>query len=920
MGDQTRFWTKWRTRFRICRICVWLFILAMVCVVLWLNQIGLPDFVKRPLIDALRQHGIALEFVRLRLNFVHGLVADNVRIGGESPNSPSLSVQELQLQMNYRALLHRKWQLDGVVLRQGKFVLPISGSNDAPSALTFDHIQTDLRFQTNDVWTLDNFQASFVGANVLLSGQVANASAVSNWGMFHGKRGLRGATQSQLKRIGTTLSQIHFNKNSQLRLNVHGDARHLNSFFLFLTVSAPGAQTPWGSTENVELVAHSTVPVRSSGAATAPPLEIDWKAQMGRLKTGMAGADYVFCAGSWHASGEIDWRAEAARLQSEKLDADFISCAGFWRQPLLEITNLSARLGGGGLLAAARLNLATREFYFTNSSCFDLQAIAGLLTEKTRARLGQFTLPQAPALQASGSLILPRRTNDLSTYWQADVQPSVRLTGELAVTNPMVGDFSLNEVHARFAYSNEVWTVPNATVIRTGSGLRIHGYENDVTKDYQWHARGRLSSDIIGPFLTPKGRRAFRDFSFTRPLFVDAQIRGRLPGYDSIVADGHAALTNFVLHGEPVDSVQADFHYAHEVIEFRHPQLESGNQTMRADAVRLDWPGDRIYFINGHGIAEPQAVANAIGPPQAQVLRPYHFLAAADATVNGYAPLRDSTNADLTFKTVEPVPLQILNVQSHAVSGEIHWIGQTLILTNLAASLYGGTGTGNLDFDFSPHEGATFNFVSDFHDVDLHLLAMDLSTASNHLEHLEGRVSGHFVMTSGYSEDWRSCNGYGQVKLRDGLLWDVPVFGVLSPFFNHISPGLGNSRATDASAQFFMTNGVIVTDNLQIHTKLMLLQCNGTLDLKGRLGAHFTAELLHDVPAFGPLFSLMTWPVGKLCECKVTGTWSRPKSRLLYLNAPQKIILDVLHPIHTLENLEINKNRNNTQPEPSPGR
>jgi hypothetical protein len=61
----------------------------------------------------------------------------------------------------------------------------------------------------------------------------------------------------------------------------------------------------------------------------------------------------------------------------------------------------------------------------------------------------------------------------------------------------------------------------------------------------------------------------------------------------------------------------------------------------------------------------------------------------------------------------------------------------------------------------------------------------------------------------------------------------------------------------------------------------------------------------------------VTVPVGKLCECKVTGTWNNPKTRLLYLNGPQKFILDVLHPFHALENLEINKNRNNTQQQQS---
>ena len=274
MGDQTRFWTKWRTRFRWCRICVWLVILALVCAILWLDQIGLPDFVKQPLVDDLRQHGIALQFVRLRLHLYRGLVADNVRVVGETPDSPSLMLQEVQLQINYRALLlRRKLQLDGVILRHGKFELPVSASNEPPCTLVVDQIQTELRFGTNDVWSLDNFQANFAGARFVLSGQVSHASAIANWGIFHGKRGLRGASQLQLKKIGIALSQIHFNKTSQLSLNVQGDAGNINSFFVFLGVNAPGVDTPWGSMHNFELVARSAgslAPEQKTGSAASP--------------------------------------------------------------------------------------------------------------------------------------------------------------------------------------------------------------------------------------------------------------------------------------------------------------------------------------------------------------------------------------------------------------------------------------------------------------------------------------------------------------------------------------------------------------------------------------------------------------------------------------------------------------------------
>ena len=131
----------------------------------------------------------------------------------------------------------------------------------------------------------------------------------------------------------------------------------------------------------------------------------------------------------------------------------------------------------------------------------------------------------------------------MSAFWRA-VQPSVRINAELAVTNlatrnfslsevhshftylneelngelamtsPTIGDFSLDYVHGVFTYSNEIWTVPQALITRAASRLQIHGGENDVTKDYQWHISGALSPDVIRPFLTPKAAREFRNFSF----------------------------------------------------------------------------------------------------------------------------------------------------------------------------------------------------------------------------------------------------------------------------------------------------------------------------------------------------------------------------------------------------------------------
>jgi hypothetical protein len=872
-----------------------LFILALVCAVIWLDRVGVPDFVKRPIIDSLHQRGVELQFVRLRFNLVRGLVADNVHVGGATTNAPSVTFSQVRLELNYRALLHRKWQLDGLALRQGTLIFPVVDTNGPPCILTLDHIQTDLHFGTNDVWSLDNFEASFAGATFILSGTLAHASVAQDLKIFHRKPSTTAEGQEQFRRIAHALDQMHFHPESQLLLNVNGDARDINSFAFHLVVNAPSAQTPWGSASNVELIVHSVGPIQQPKVALAQPREIDWVAHLSQLATTNLNADSIYCAGHWHAPTEFQWNAEVSRLVTPKLNAEFLSGGGFWHDPEITLTNLYARLGGGELRAAAQFNLKTRELSFTNSSCFDINAINSLLTAKTRERLAQYSMPRPPDLRASGSLILPDwRAHAID--WRNDVQPTVRLKGELALTNAGFNSLSFDKVHGYFSYSNEIWNLTNVAITRPEGKLSIAGTEDDTTRDYQWHLAGVFAPGSIQPFLTPKALRGFTNFTFAEPLNLDANIRGRLYDYDSIDAAGHLQLKHFTIRGEAIDNVESDFHYAHLIAEFFRPHLEAGPQTMHADGLLLDYPGDRIYFTNGLGTADPQMVATAIGPLQAQIMRPYRFPQLPTVRVNGYAPLRDGTNADLDFQAVGTAAVECLKVRTPALTGEIHWIRQTLILTNITGAFYGGDGGANAFFDFQPHRGANFSFVVNLTNVDVHPLATDLSSPTNHLE---GLVSGHFVITRGYSGDWRSCFGYGNISMHNGLLWDEPVFGILSPVMNTISPGLGDSRATDASAKFTMTNGVISTDDLQIHTSMMGLLYTGTVDLQGNLDAHVTAELLRDVPGVGHVLSAVLWPVGKAFECNVTGTWKKPESKLSYL--PTSFIFDMLHPIHSLE-------------------
>ena len=208
------FWRKCRTGFRWFRITVWFTVLALVCALTWFNRVGLPDFLKSRLVETLQARGLDVAFTRMRLNLVHGLVIENVRLGhAEAPDDPVLSVAEIQLQLNYRALWHRQWQIEGLVLRQGTFVWPLTPTN----VLMLDNVQTELRFQTNDTWSLDHFQADFAGAKIALSGDIDHASEVRNWDIFRGRHtASRADWQARLRKFSEYARPDSFHRHAPI--------------------------------------------------------------------------------------------------------------------------------------------------------------------------------------------------------------------------------------------------------------------------------------------------------------------------------------------------------------------------------------------------------------------------------------------------------------------------------------------------------------------------------------------------------------------------------------------------------------------------------------------------------------------------------------------------------------------------------
>jgi hypothetical protein len=148
---------------------------------------------------------------------------------------------------------------------------------------------------------------------------------------------------------------------------------------------------------------------------------------------------------------------------------------------------------------------------------------------------------------------------------------------------------------------------------------------------------------------------------------------------------------------------------------------------------------------------------------------------------------------------------------------------------------------------------------------------------------LDGTVSGRLTVRELFTDDWKSWQGDGEVSLRDGYLWDLPLMAFLSGAVNSILPGVGKTRASAGTCSFTMTNSVLSTRDLKVEARPLRLAGKGTVDFDANVNMDFEAEILPGIPLVGPLFNLAILPVSKAFTYRVTGTLGNPRVQPLYV-------------------------------------
>ena len=702
--------------------------------------------------------------------------------------------------------------------------------------------------------------------------------------------------------------------NLVLKLNLLSRLPNTNIIDAGLNLSADGIETKWSKASHARLTAHwqqsitNAIPLAGNGELQVENSETPWASardlslggNFERVTNDLPSVNETWAWWTHLAPYALNWECAVHELRSPKLNLDQVAGSGQWRAPDLLLTNLSATLYGGKLGVNAQLDVATRRLTFDAASDFDPKAISPFLSIPSRSWLNQFAWKNPPELQLSGLIPLPAWTNLAQADWYGEVRSASRFDGYFDVLSTSFRDVQFSSAKSHFSFSNGSWRLPDLVVRRPEGQLRVAHVSNEATRDFSFKIRSSIDLLALRPLLQTNLYRIYDFVQFTQPPLIDGEIRGRWDDLARIGGRAHVSVTNFAVQGQTMGDLSAQLEYTNLFLKVSELSAHRGTiEHGSATSVDLDFAAHKIYLTNCVGVGDAMAIARAVGPNIARHIEPYHFTHPVTARVEGVIPMRDARDADLHFD-VDGTDFEWWKFKVAHISGRVDWVGETLALKNVQTEFYRGTAMGDAYFDFRNYEqGTSFRWNAIVNDADLHLLMNDLSDATNRLE---GSLTARLAITEANTADPHKLQGAGRVHLRNGLIWEIPIFGILSPALESVSPGMGSSRANEGSATFIINNGVMRSDDLELRASVMRLQYWGTLDLANQIvNARVQAEPLRDMWAVGRIVSFALWPVSKIFEYRITGTLHVPKTEPVFLIP--KVVLMPFHPFRTMREL-----------------
>lgn len=545
----------------------------------------------------------------------------------------------------------------------------------------------------------------------------------------------------------------------------------------------------------------------------------------------------------------------AGRVRYGGLSFDRVLLDGAYGDRTVRVTNLRASGPSGVIQAAGSWDLAHTTGQLDVSGRLAVAPILALAGREDLAAAVAFDRP--PALDAA-----------VTVAPGADGRPSIRVLGRISAEDARVKSVRVRRFSTQFAWSDGRLFLQDVDV-QSATGT-VRAQVMLAPGDFRLKLDSAADPREFLEFFGPNERKIIGLLEFRDVPRLTLSLAGEQPKTDAVSGSGHVTLGRSAMRGSWIDAGEADIVIADRAIAYRDLTLRTGRQQATGGFV-YDMGRQEVRLEDVRSTLDPAEVLMWVDPRIAATVAPYRFRGPPQVRADGRTHMKDPTKNDLRIEVTAPDGLDYTLLGRDLffgnVQGTVHLLGRRLLADVRRATLYGGSATVRTQVSLAP-EDPTFAVQTAVERVDFPALTKLYFGYSKS----EGLMSGRYAFRSSLREPAKMV-GEGSIRVEEGHVMAIPLFGPLSEVISLIIPGAGHESARLATADFTIGDQFIRTKNLDIQGAGFELFGdgsvgfpNGKMDLTVRINAR-------GIPG------LVLFPVSKLLEYVSTGTVSDPQWR-----------------------------------------
>jgi hypothetical protein len=537
------------------------------------------------------------------------------------------------------------------------------------------------------------------------------------------------------------------------------------------------------------------------------------------------------------------------RLRRGDYETANLSVVAEWANQTLQINQCSWTDSLGSFSGRASWNRETKAADFQGRSTLDAKRF--LEAAGFPQLLAEVTLNSPPLIELSGAANF------------AGEKPELSVIGRLAAERFSYKTVPLLKLTADFSWDGERGMIRELRLRHESGELR--GDFLDAPNDLRLTVESTLDPIVFRGFTSPEMGRFLAEWVWSRPPSVRFALHG--PGRDpeTWTGDGTIATQRTRFRGAWMNEASAALRLEKGAFHLDNLRVvrDEGSAT---GSIAYDFAHHEVRFKEIKSSLRLTEAIVWVDPKYFKEVVDYKFRHPPNLVVNGVFHFQGA-NDHIEIKLDAPTGMDYVflgkSLPFDRVAGRLLFTDNRLQLIDIEGKLFNGDARGTADISLARNDkryraNLTLDGVNFPRLADLYFK----------YETARGRLSGAYEWT-GVGSEARLMQGTGSVKVTDGDIFAIPIFGPLSGLLSAIIPGAGYSLARQAKANFTIKDGVIHTDDFKVSGKLFGMVGHGDI--------HFLEDKLDfDIRIEAGGAGVLLTPMYKLFEYKGEGSIAKP--------------------------------------------